>query len=104
MEYIHPENLTSIFWLVIVVLACWRITSILYAEKIGKPLRKLIGIIETPEGEEIYPDHFLGQLFSCFWCLSVWIALFCLFAVIFVPFMLLPFAISAAAIAIDRHI
>lgn len=103
MEYIHLENLT-IFWLIIACLACWRITSILHAEKIASPIRKLVGIIEDPSGEEMYPDHFLGQLFSCLWCLSVWIALVCLGFVLVFPYFLLPFAMSAVAIAIDRHI
>lgn len=106
-----PEYLTFAFspilWFVLLPLATWRMTNILQWEKIGSGIRKLIGIVEsTPDEPDadmdqwIYPDNFAGKVFSCFLCLSVWIAGACTVVMfIFPPLLVIP-AASAGAILI----
>lgn len=54
-------------------LATWRVTSLLYDESAFGWLRKRLGIEETG-GVTRYPDNFLGDLWGCFWCLSLVVA------------------------------
>lgn len=97
-----PEPLW--LWLIVVGLATWRLTSVLHHETIAKPLRRLIGIQEfgpdriSGETLRTYPDTFIGRLFECFMCLSVWCAVLMLVVLILLPVLLLPLAISALAI------
>lgn len=107
MLWLHmPDAL----WLIIGALATFRITSILHSERIGRPIRKLLGVIETETDESItmsYPDSFFGHLIECFWCVSVWVGAgvsvyLCLFPVFPAGFVLLPFALSAGAIIFHR--
>jgi len=55
----------------LIAFSTWRITSLLYGEKIFTWLRKRIGIIEEDHMLVGYPDGFLGSLWKCFWCLSL---------------------------------
>ena len=91
-----------VLWLVVAFLAVWRITNIVQKEEIASPVRKLAGVVE-PDGEDpdywIYPDNFLGKLLYCFLCMSVWVGLLSTIVLYFFPPALLPFALSAAAIA-----
>lgn len=107
MEYLNFWGY-PVFWLVVWMLSVWRIASIITREEIGKPLRTLVGIvtIRLPTGEETHevPDTFLGYLFSCLWCMSVWVALLLVVPVILIPPALLPFAASTGAILLDRLI
>jgi hypothetical protein len=100
--------LYPVFWLVVWMLATWRISSIITREEIGKPLRSLVGItsMRTATGEEYneIPDTFFGYLFSCLWCMSVWVSILLIVPVLKFPPVLLPFAASAGAILIDRLI
>lgn len=100
-----------IFWLVVGTLASWRLTNIAHWEKIFTPVRKLFGIKEIPiinkdgnivDTKFIYPDTFFGKLWSCFWCLSVWVSLGVTIVILVFPWVLLPFAISAVAIIIEK--
>lgn len=79
--------------LLIIILAVWRITSIVYEEKIAEPIRRLMGY----DGFS-YPDTFLGNLFSCYYCLSVWIGIFSTVIWYYYPYLLYPFAFSAGAV------
>jgi len=54
------------YWLVLAVLAVWRVTHLLYAE--DGPW-KLLAKFRGRLGE-----GFLGGLLDCFYCLSLWIA------------------------------
>lgn len=84
-------------WLLIAALATFRLTSILYEEDIARPIRKLFGVKQM--GLEFsYPTNFLGSLFSCFWCISVWVAFGVSCLLVLAPVFLLPFALSTAAI------
>lgn len=91
----------TLFWFIVGVLATWRITSILHHEEIAAPFRALLGVQED-EGLTSYPDTFLGHLIECFWCVSVWVAIGCTLILVWFPYLLLPFALSAGAIAIER--
>lgn len=106
-----PEALRALpeplwLWLIIAGLAAWRITSILHHERIAEPVRKLIGVREIEpsanstlsEVSRFYPDTFLGQLFECFLCLSVWVGLIMLVVLVVFPLAMIPLAISALAI------
>ena len=54
------------YWLLLGILGVWRITHLLHAEdgpwKLLAKLRAVLG------------RTFLGQLFDCFYCLSLWIS------------------------------
>lgn len=94
---------------VLYALATWRVSSLLVTERGPFDMlvwvRERMGIVHNQEKEPvIYPDRFLPQLFSCVWCVSVWVALlwtayWFLWGNILVA---VPFALSAAAILIDR--
>lgn len=61
-------------------LATWRISSLLVNEagpwEIFLRLRRLMGI-EHDKGKQktIIPDGFFAGLFSCIWCMSLWVGL-----------------------------
>jgi len=57
-------------------LACWRLSSLLYNEGAMGWLRRWLGIVELSEdGALMYPENVIGATFSCFWCLSLIVAL-----------------------------
>lgn len=92
-------------WFIIAGLATWRIASIVQREKVFAWFRKLLGIKVLgmdEDGFEItsYPDNVIGDLFSCFWCVSVWAAVAVGVIWYFLPIVLLPFALSTIAIVI----
>lgn len=90
------------FWGIAGFLAVWRITNIVQKEEIAAPVRKAVGIVETNEEDPdywIYPDNFIGKVFHCFWCGSVWVAGLVTLILILCPPLVLLFALSAAAIA-----
>lgn len=71
-------------------LATWRLTSLLSIERGPKDvfvkLRELMGITHYDSGIPFeYPDKFWAQLFSCVWCLSVWVAGTMVLLYIFLP-------------------
>lgn len=88
---------------IIATLAAWRLTSILHREEIAQPVRKWIGITEE-NGVLTYPETFLGKLFGCFWCLSVWCSALCCLVALYEPLLLAPFAISAVTIFLEEKV
>jgi hypothetical protein len=86
-------------WLVIAILATWRMTNIVTEEKIFEPLRKGLG----SDGIH-YPDSFFGYLVSCFYCFSVWAGVICTLLYIFFPYPLLPLALSAVSIFLKENV
>jgi len=63
---------------ILLSLASWRITSLLHTEAAFDWLRKLIGIDRNDSYDThswFYPDNFIGELFSCFWCLALAVSL-----------------------------
>jgi len=93
--------------LLIATLATWRLSSLLVNEdgpgKLLRRIRDWAGAYELGDDDE--PITSLGKLFACIWCMSVWVGAF-LALVAITPFwiVLIPFALSAAAIAIDRWV
>lgn len=59
--------MTNFYWLILGVLVVWRVTHLLHAE--DGPW-ELIAKMRDALGRS-----FLGKLFDCFYCLSLWIAL-----------------------------
>lgn len=88
--------MNAFYWLIIDVLAVWRITHLLNAEdgpaKILVRLRRFAG------------SGFWGELLDCFYCLSLWVAApFAFFLASRWPEKLLLWpALSAAAILLER--
>jgi hypothetical protein len=60
---------------VVLSLASWRLSSLLYNEDPLGWLRRLLGIVELEDGTLTYPENVIGATFSCFWCLSLVVAL-----------------------------
>jgi len=85
--------------LVILGLATWRVSHLFVWEDgpfdIFIKFQKLIG-----------PSRFLSSLFSCVWCLSVWVgAILTLSAIIdktVTIYLMLPFALSAIAVLLEQ--
>jgi len=89
-------------WFVVASLATWRIASIVHHEKIASPFRRILGVEEITEEDWSYPDSFIGNLIECFKCVSVWIGIAAAIAMILFPPILIPFALSAVAVIIER--
>lgn len=104
-----------IYWTIIGGLAAWRLTNIAHWETISYPIRRLFGAftaVDTETGHEVVKYRtftvfgkeisFFAELWSCFWCLSVWVSIGVFILILVFPWILLPFAISAVAIIIER--
>lgn len=97
------------FWLIVASLAANRITAVVHWETAGQPIRRIFGIRHIENKTElpavmipVYPDNLLGELFSCFRCLSFWVSIICCMIILIQPLILIPFAISSAAIIIEE--
>lgn len=95
-------------WLLL-ILACaatWRVTYLLYWEvgpfKVVMHLRALTGVKHRDDVPIAYPD---GNVFECFWCLSIWMAL-PVTLLMLSPWwpVLIPFALSAVAIQVQVRV
>ncbi len=85
--------------LAVAALATWRLSSLLLYE--DGPLDAFLWLRSIVAGGPV-PFRIL---FGCVYCLSVWVGLAC--AVLMVTdgwVVLLPFALSAAAILVDKHV
>lgn len=95
--------------LVVLALAVWRASSLLVQEEgpfeIFARFRYRIGVRYTKTNVAIGNNE-LAKLFTCVWCLSVWIGALAALAWWLAPgpvsLCALPFALSAGAILIDR--
>lgn len=100
------DNLT----IIIAILATWRLSAMLSYEtgpfNIFILLREMAGIVHDDDGKKIVvPESFFAELLDCVWCLSVWIGGAMAIGLFFYPvlfWLLLPFALSAGAILIER--
>ena len=95
-------------------LATWRLASLLVNEKgpfdMFVRIRAGVGIVEMrlddkPEVYTAVPDTFLGKLFDCVWCCSLWIGLALTVLYFFAPVITMwgtfPLALSALAILLE---
>lgn len=103
----------AILRLVVYFLATWRISSLIVHEKgpggLFLHLRELAGITHDEDGKAaIIPETFLGELFTCVWCSSIWIGIvWVVFEALFPQpafYCGLVFALSAGAIVMDKWI
>lgn len=93
----------------ILTLATWRITSLLVNEygpfNLLERLRYRLGVRYDEDLRRI-GTNVVSEAFTCVWCLSVWVGLVLSVALYAMPvwsvWLLLPFALSAGAIVIDR--
>jgi hypothetical protein len=95
--------------LIVIALAVWRISSLFVREDgprdiLGK-FRAIIGI-KFDEYNQPYSTNSLAELFSCVWCLSLWVGVGMTILWLFSPevafYLSLPFAFSAVAIIIEK--
>ena len=93
---------------IILGLATWRLSSLFVQEEgplfIFVKFRHFVGIRWNEVGEE-YAENFVGKLFLCVWCLSVWMAfalsiLYLLFGS-WIVYLCWPFALSGLACAVQ---
>lgn len=79
---------------IIFSLATFRMARLLTTDVIFEPLRNFIWKRSTP-------DKFLGYLFTCNWCMSIWTASFIVICYTIIGtvtvLVALPFALSAVA-------
>jgi hypothetical protein len=88
-------------------LAAWRLTHLFLDEagpfNILVHFRSVFGIRHDPEGAPVmYPGNVFATGLSCFWCLSFWMMLICMGAILINPALVLPFSIWALIIIIQR--
>jgi hypothetical protein len=91
--------MTKFYWLILGVLAVWRITHLLVAEE--GPFRLFLRWRNTAR---ISFGRFWGELFNCFYCLSLWVAapLAWLLGGVWTERLILWPALSGAAILLER--
>jgi len=92
----------------ILALAAWRLTSLFVNEdgpfEVFAKLRKILGVAYTPEGEP-YGLNWFAKGLACFRCASVWVSFVIVLTYCFwesIVIVILPFAISAVAIAVEE--
>jgi hypothetical protein len=72
-----------------------------------RKIRSTVGVKRNTQGD-IYGDTFLAQLFSCLWCMSIWVGIGVVSAYYFLPYIMiwiyLPFVLSDISIIVDRII
>jgi len=97
--------------LAVLLLTTWRVSAMLSYEAgpwdLFLRLRATLGIEHDADGAVTgFPMRLLPRLFSCVWCLSIWVG--AIFAVSYwlapdiCRWLALPFALSAGAIIVER--
>jgi hypothetical protein len=94
---------------ILLALATWRISSLLVNEdgpwSVFARLRALAGVRYDDEFQPVAGNVVAGA-FICLWCMSVWVGLLVTILGWFLPdlaaWVVLPLALSAAAILVDR--
>lgn len=88
----------SLEWFVLVALATWRVAALFYYDRgpwdVFERLRYKAGVYA-----EFKP--FWGKQLDCFWCVSLWAGLVCGIAGFLWWPLLLPFALSGAAVLLS---
>jgi len=91
-------------------LTTWRITSILHGEQMFDWGRRRLGVDQTSDDWDmwLYPAGIIGEVWSCFWCLSLLVAAIVAIVAVALGFanirewLLLWLASAAGAIMVDR--
>ena len=88
----------------ILALSTWRISSLLTNQSERGPFA-VLDRLHSWAGNN---NSEVAQALSCLWCASIWVGLVVTTAYYFAPeivrWILLPFALSAMAIAVDRMV
>ena len=96
---------------ILLLLTTWRLSAMLSYEAgpwdVFLRLRASLGIEHDADGAVTgYPMRFLPRLFSCVWCLSVWVGAILAVSYWLAPemcrWLAMPFALSAGAIIAER--
>lgn len=111
MKFVDLGNINW-FWLLTGSLAAWRLTNIIHWEGIAAPIRKFFGGNSDKEGNIHYEPlyifgkrvTFFARLLACFQCLSVWVGILTTILILVFPWILIPFAVSAIAIIVERFL
>lgn len=94
----------------ILAFANWRIAQLLTGDEAGPynllhRLRHIVGVRQIAQGT--YGENEFAALFVCIWCMSIWTGLLITLAFWLWPQVtkraLLPFALSGAAILLDKN-
>ncbi|WP_258960955.1 DUF1360 domain-containing protein [Paenibacillus aquistagni] len=102
-------------FLLILILASFRLTHLLVYDDITAPLRRLFvttTIVTLDHGQQAVqhevapkgPRRWLGMLFTCHWCMGVWSSLILTLLWLFVPYaiwLLVILAVAGAAAIIE---
>lgn len=90
----------AIWWLTMSVivgaLATWRVAAYLYTDK------GLFGEMQRLRDRISHGDGWLLEQFTCFWCLSIWAAIFVTPVALIAWPMLVPVAFSGVAILLSH--
>lgn len=100
--------------LILLILACWRIANLLTDYKELGPyevlwkIRKLAGV-KTDQYGIPYGETVLAEIFSCIWCMSVWVGLaigllYYLFPSGVENFVAIPFGLSGGLLLVHKYI
>ena len=99
--------------LLILIFATWRITNLFVDDSEGGPWDVLHVIryhagVRYDDKRRAYGVNMLSRAMICFWCFSLWVGLFVLLMSL-VPYwigfyLLLPFALSGAALVVKQGI
>lgn len=97
--------------IIILSLAVWQISNLLIDEagpySILERFRARIGIGYNAQGFP-YAENELAELFSCHFCLSIWIGILIAILYFFYPslayWLCLPFALSTLSLMVDKWI
>jgi len=103
----------TLTYLLVFILATWRISSLITSEDgpflCFRHLREMVGIRHDDQGKVMeIPETFFGELLTCVWCSSMWLATAWVLFWLALPqtsfFCALPFAISTGAIIVNRFL
>lgn len=94
---------------IILSLAIWRISNLLIEESgpytVLELFRYQIGIRYNEQGF-VYATNELAELFSCHFCLSIWLGILAAISYFFYPaltyWLCLPFALSTLSLAVNK--
>lgn len=101
--------MTDLIDLLVSILATWRITNLLVDDNEDGPydilpkLRYRLGLRYDAQGRA-YPTNEVSKAINCFWCASFWVGLGVALLPKWARFILWPFAYSAGALWMRRHI
>lgn len=105
--------------LLVLALATWRLSSLLTYERgplwgtpprgIFERIRELAKVKHNAAGHpEVWPTNYFGELLTCVWCISPYVALALTIAYSaggsIIIWIILPFALSAAAVWMNRQV